>query len=290
MIYLELFLTFLKIGVVSFGGGYGMIALIRESVLTNGWLTEDALINFIAVAESTPGPIAVNMATFIGSSQAGILGALVATLGVVLPSFIIILIIASLIKNLLKYAGVKATLEAIRPAIVGLILATAFTMLMSVMFGISTAESHGCVDWRGILIFAVMALVSILYSRSGDEKRGAFTGNTPSAKIKITRVSPILIFVLAGLLGLLLYPFLKTQKKTRRMRRFFLIGFVFGGRTPIVRDNYLNSTLDQVCPTAAPRKPQPVPLSLFSTVKDVVFPASVETVISPVSAFQLSVT
>lgn len=207
MIYLELFLTFLKIGVVSFGGGYGMIALIRESVLTNGWLTEDALINFIAVAESTPGPIAVNMATFIGSAQAGILGALVATLGVVLPSFIIILIIASLIKNLLKYAGVKATLEAIRPAIVGLILATAFTMLMSVMFGISTAESHGCVDWRGILIFAVMALVSILYSRSGDEKRGAFTGKTLRAKMQNRTVSPILLIVLSGLMGMLLYSF-----------------------------------------------------------------------------------
>ena len=93
MIYLRLFLTFLMIGAVSFGGGYGMISLIRETVISNGWLTESELINFIAVSESTPGPLAVNIATFIGASQGGILGSMLATLGVVLPSFIIILLI-----------------------------------------------------------------------------------------------------------------------------------------------------------------------------------------------------
>ena len=87
--FLKLFLTFLEIGAVSFGGGYGMISLIREETLSHGWLSEDALLNMIAVAESTPGPIAVNMATFVGSSQGGVLGSLLATLGVVLPSFII---------------------------------------------------------------------------------------------------------------------------------------------------------------------------------------------------------
>ena len=92
MIYLQLFLTFLKIGAFTFGGGYAMIPLIRESVLGYGWLSEEQILNFIAIAESTPGPIAVNMAAFVGASQAGILGALVATLGVVLPSFIIILL------------------------------------------------------------------------------------------------------------------------------------------------------------------------------------------------------
>ena len=80
-----------------------MIALIRETALSNGWLTEEELLNMIAVAESTPGPIAVNMATFVGSSEGGILGSLLATLGVVLPSFIVILIIATLMQNLIKY-------------------------------------------------------------------------------------------------------------------------------------------------------------------------------------------
>ena len=99
MIYLKLFLNFLKIGVVSFGGGYGMISMIRDDCLANEWLTEEELLNFIAVAESTPGPIAVNMATFVGSSQGGALGAVLATLGVVLPSFIIILLVASVDKQ-----------------------------------------------------------------------------------------------------------------------------------------------------------------------------------------------
>ena len=83
MIYIELFLTFLKIGTFSFGGGYGMISLIREQMLEKAWLSEEELLNMIAVAESTPGPIAVNMATFVGSSQGGLAGALLATLGVV---------------------------------------------------------------------------------------------------------------------------------------------------------------------------------------------------------------
>lgn len=84
MICLTLFWNFLMIGTLSFGGGYGMISLVREVVLGHGWLTESEFLSFIAVSESTPGPLAVNMATFIGSSQAGLPGALVATLGVVL--------------------------------------------------------------------------------------------------------------------------------------------------------------------------------------------------------------
>ena len=136
MIYLKLFLTFLEIGAVSFGGGYGMIALIREKVLLNGWLGDDEFMSLIAVSESTPGPLAVNMATFVGSSQGGVLGALAATFGVVLPSFIIILIIAALISNFMKYAGVQAFLSGIRPCVVALILATAITMMLSTLIGV----------------------------------------------------------------------------------------------------------------------------------------------------------
>ena len=163
MIYLTLFLTFLKIGAVSFGGGYGMISLIRETVLENAWLTEEEFLNFIAVAESTPGPLAVNMATFIGSSQAGFLGALIATLGVILPSFAIILIIAALIKNLLKYAGVKSVLSGIRPTIVGLILATALTMFVGQVFGFTSVGDAFTFDWRTLLIFLIVAAVAVLW-------------------------------------------------------------------------------------------------------------------------------
>lgn len=128
MIYWKLFLNFLMIGAVSFGGGYGMISLIRERVLANAWLSETDFMNMIAVSESTPGPLAVNMATFIGSSQGGVPGALVATAGVVLPSFFIILLIAAVMKNLLKYKGVNDFLAGIRPCVVAMILATAVIM------------------------------------------------------------------------------------------------------------------------------------------------------------------
>ena len=188
MIYLKLFLTFLKIGAVSFGGGYGMISLIRDDCLANGWLTEAELLNFIAVAESTPGPIAVNMATFVGSSEGGILGAFLATLGVVLPSFVIILLIASVFTKLLKYAGVKATLGGIRPAIVALILGTAATMLLSIVLGIENTASTVSIDFRAAVVFVVISAISFSYSKW--KKQG---------------ISPILLILISGVLGALLY-------------------------------------------------------------------------------------
>ena len=188
MIYLRLFLTFLKIGAVSFGGGYGMISLIRDDCLANGWLTEAELLNFIAVAESTPGPIAVNMATFVGSSQGGILGALLATLGVVLPSFVIILLIASVLTHLLKYRGVQAVLGGIRPAIVALILGTAVTMLMSLGFGIKNIHSAPILDFNVLIVLAVVAVIHFAYFRW-----------------KKKAVSPILLILLSGAMGVLLY-------------------------------------------------------------------------------------
>ena len=162
MIYLELFLTFLQIGAFSFGGGYGMISLIREKALLHGWLTEEELLNMIAVAESTPGPIAVNMATFVGSEQGGILGSLLSTLGVVIPSFILILLIAAVMRNLFKYAGVQAFLGGVRPCVVALILATALTMLLSTLLGVTTVRGGFAPDVRGIIIFAILiALIEL---------------------------------------------------------------------------------------------------------------------------------
>ena len=188
MIYLELFLTFLQIGAFSFGGGYGMISLIREKVLMYGWLTEEEMLNMIAVAESTPGPIAVNMATFVGSSQGGFLGALLATLGVVLPSFIIILIIATLIRNFMKYTGVKAFLGGIRPCVVGLILATAITMFMSTAIGFSGIGDTLATDFNGIIIFAILILINIV------------------AKLALKKKpTPILMILISAGLGMLMY-------------------------------------------------------------------------------------
>ena len=188
MIYLELFLTFLEVGAFSFGGGYGMISLIRELCLEKGWLGEGELLNMIAVAESTPGPIAVNMATFVGSAQGGILGALCATLGVVLPSFVIILLIAVLLKNLMKYKGVKAFLGGIRPCVVALILATATIMLLNNLAGFSTIGGGFSFDFRGIIIFAILVGVSIFVK-----------------KVMKKKPSPILMIVFSAALGLIFY-------------------------------------------------------------------------------------
>lgn len=188
MIYLRLFLTFLEIGAVSFGGGYGMISLIREKVLGYGWLTEEEFLSFIAVSESTPGPLAVNMATFIGSSQGGFPGALCATLGVVLPSFCIILLIAALMRNLLKYAGVNAALGGIRPAVVGMILGTALTMALGTLFGFSAVGDSVVPDWRGLAILGILLALHSLCRR--------FRHRPPS---------PILMILLSAGLGILLY-------------------------------------------------------------------------------------
>ena len=161
MIYLKLFLTFLQVGAVSFGGGYGMISMIRELTLLHGWLTEEELLNMIAVAESTPGPIAVNMATFVGSTQGGALGSLCATLGVVLPSFIIILLIATLIRNFLKYAGVKAFLGGVRPCIAGLILATTITLGLNSLLRFKTIGNIPDPDYKGLMILAILILLKL---------------------------------------------------------------------------------------------------------------------------------
>lgn len=188
MIYLKLFLTFLEIGAVSFGGGYGMISLMREKALLNAWLTEGELLNFIAVAESTPGPIAVNMATFIGSSQGGFFGSLCATFGVVLPSFVIILIIAALIGNLLKYKPVNAFLSGVKPCVVALIFATAITMLISKLIGVGVVGDKIAFDFSGMLILLLVITASYLWK-----------------KVRKKKISPILLIVLSALLGVIFY-------------------------------------------------------------------------------------
>ncbi len=188
MIYLSLFLNFLKIGAVSFGGGLGMIALIKETVITEGWLTEAAFLDFVAVAESTPGPLAVNAATFVGSSVGGFWGALVATIGVILPSFFVILFIAAIFRNLLKLKVVNAALSALRPAITALILATGITMILSVVFGFSKIGDEFSPDFKGIVLFVLLAVFSVVFK-----------------KITKKSLSPVLLIVISAVYGLLVY-------------------------------------------------------------------------------------
>lgn len=134
MIYLKLFLTFFKIGLFTFGGGYAMLPLIQEETLSNGWMTNTELMNFVAVSESTPGPFAINMATFVGTQTGGILGAVCSTLGVVMPSFIIILIVAKIYEQFKKNKAVKGVMTGLRPAAVGLIASAALSLAITNFF------------------------------------------------------------------------------------------------------------------------------------------------------------
>jgi chromate transporter len=188
MIFLKLFLTFFEIGAVSFGGGYAMIPLVREKVLTNGWLAEADFLNFLAVAESTPGPIAINMATYIGSTQGELLGSVCATLGVVLPSFIIILIISAMAKNFLQKAGVRAVLRGILPCVVGLIVSTALLLIPESVLYIKIGEPIKGFDFSGILLFAILLGIAFVWK-----------------KIKKKKISPILMIVISAGLGMILW-------------------------------------------------------------------------------------
>ena len=127
---LDLWLTFMKIGAFTFGGGYAMIPLIqREAVEKKKWITDDELLEVVAIAESTPGPIAINSATFIGYRVAGFFGSFAATLGVVLPSFVIISLIAMLLRGFADFPAVRYAFIGIRAGVLALIVKTFYTML-----------------------------------------------------------------------------------------------------------------------------------------------------------------
>ncbi len=134
MIFLELFLTFFMIGAFTFGGGYAMLPLISEEATSRGWVTMEELTNFVAISESTPGPFAVNIATFIGAEQAGFFGSICATLGVVMPSYIIILIVATCYQKFNSSRIVKGVMSGLRPAAIGLIAAAVISMGETVLF------------------------------------------------------------------------------------------------------------------------------------------------------------
>ncbi len=134
MIYLELFLTFLKLGAFTFGGGAAMMPFIQEEAVSKWGFTAEEIINFIAISESTPGPFAVNIATFVGAEKGGFLGSVCATLGLVLPSFIIILIIARCYEKFKTNKIVAGAMTGLRPTSVGLIAAATVSIGIEVLF------------------------------------------------------------------------------------------------------------------------------------------------------------
>ena len=163
MIYLELLWTFFKIGAFTFGGGYAMLPLIREQVIAHNWISESALVDFIAVSESTPGPFAINMATYVGSEVGGVLGSVCATLGVVLPSFIVILIIAKCYQKFKESQIVKGVMSGLKPAVVGLIAAAAIGIAQTVFApnGFSLGIFADIATYISVAIFAVSLILAL---------------------------------------------------------------------------------------------------------------------------------
>lgn len=183
MIYLKLFWEFFKIGLFSFGGGYSMIPLIFETSIKNNWLTESMVLNYIGVCESTPGPIAINMATFVGASQGGILGSVIATLGVVLPSFIIILLVAMILKNFIKNKYVQAALKGMKPVVIGLIIFTGLSLFVTIL---QINAQERTFSYLSLIIVAVLFISNLIYK-----------------KIKKKNIPSLVIILLAGSMGLL---------------------------------------------------------------------------------------
>ena len=130
----ELFVTFFQIGLFTFGGGYAMIPMIQDAVLRKEWMTEQELIDFIAISESTPGPFAINISTYVGAETQGLLGSACATFGVVLPSFVIILIIAKCYEKFRKQRLIADALTGIKPVVIGLIAAACLSVVKKAFF------------------------------------------------------------------------------------------------------------------------------------------------------------
>ena len=186
MIYIKLFVAFLEVGLFSFGGGYVSIPLIREIVLSYGWMDDEMITHMIAVSESTPGPLMVNMATYVGSTQGGILGAIIATLAVVLPAFLIIILVMAMLRRFISNRYFQAILGGMKPCIIGIIMAMGIYLMVQNCFGS---------NFSGIDIMAVIMaiLLGVVY--------------WGSRKIKKNGISPILLIIISAGAGVLCYGF-----------------------------------------------------------------------------------
>jgi len=193
MIFLELFWTFFKIGAFTFGGGYAMLPLVEEQVISHGWLSEEAIVNFIAVSESTPGPFAVNIATYVGSQVGGaeyggnlwftILGSAAATLGVVLPSFIVILLVAKFYQQFKNSRTVTGLMTGLKPAAIGLIASAVVSMAITVFLpsGFSFDIFKTTEFYISAVIFALCACLVFYKSK---------------------KIPPVLVICIAAVLGI----------------------------------------------------------------------------------------
>ena len=179
-IFFELFITFFKIGLFTFGGGYAMLPLIQKEVLNHGWMEIEEIINFIAVSESTPGPFAINCATYVGMETGGLFGAFCATLGVVLPSFIVIISVAKFYKQFKESKIVSSVMTGLRPAVIGLIGSALISMILTVF--LPNGFDFGSIVIPDLLVsLAITVVMTVLVFK---------------------KVHPIIIIVLSAIAGI----------------------------------------------------------------------------------------
>ena len=185
MIYLELFFTFFSVGLFTIGGGHAMVPMIQSEVVSKGWATIETVIDFIGIAESTPGPFAINMATFIGNKIGGLLGAACATLGVVTPSFVIILVIAKVFTDFRENKYVDYAFTGLRPTVIALISYATVTIVKNGL-DLSISSNGITLEVRSLLIFIIVLIINLLYKK----------------------IHPIWLVLISALLGIILFGFL----------------------------------------------------------------------------------
>ncbi|MDD4839930.1 MAG: chromate transporter [Clostridia bacterium] len=183
MIYLELLWVFIQVGLLSIGGGYAALPIIQSLVVDgNGWLTFAEFSELITIAEMTPGPISLNAATFVGIQMAGIPGALVATLGMILPACIIVTLLAFLYTKFKSIKSIQGVLKQLRPAIVGLIAAAFLTLFINAIWGDKSNITLATTNWVSISVFILSLLA-----------------------LRIKKINPILILIVSGIVGMIVY-------------------------------------------------------------------------------------
>ena len=182
MLYLQLFYTFFKIGLFGFGGGYAMLSMIQGEVVTrHGWLTSQEFTDIVAISQMTPGPIGINSATYVGFTATGsVWGSIIATLAVVLPSFILMLAISKFFLKYQKHPVVEAVFSGLRPAVVGLLASAALVLMNAENFS-SPKE-----DMYSFIISCLIFLIAFIGTRK-------------------YKINPILMIVVCGIAGLILY-------------------------------------------------------------------------------------
>ena len=189
MIYLTLFLEFFKIGLFTIGGGYAMLPMIQQVMERYQWISDQDFVDMIAVSESTPGPFAINIATFVGNTQGGFFGAVCSTVGVVLPSFLIILLIAKFFTNFKDHMLVQGAMTGLRPVVVGLIASALLSLVITALFPVvntaSIAAFFAQIDLKAVIIMAIGLTVSLLW-----------------------KWHPIVIILISAALGIVFYGFL----------------------------------------------------------------------------------